>query len=256
MPTLFEDDIETTEEEHSQNEGSGSDGSEGSGDGSEGSGDGSEGSGDGSEGSGDGSGSGSKKSSTDDDDKDDKEGSGTSGSKEEPDKGSSKEESDEPKDTKKDNKQEKTEKPKDEPKKKPEDDKKPDTGKKAETGGAAINLSGQLFKKGSGGLKKTEKRDMKIDGTVLKYYKKKDDEKTAKKIELKAAEISDGGEKKGQYWMKIKIQEGKDKGKIREIAAMSKDDSKKWMDALKAVATGAGTPTPEKKNSGRKKTRY
>jgi len=138
-------------------------------------------------------------------------------------------------------------------KKKPEDDKKPDTGKKAETGGAAINLSGQLFKKGSGGLKKTEKRDMKIDGTVLKYYKKKDDEKTAKKIELKAAEISDGGEKKGQYWMKIKIQEGKDKGKIREIAAMSKDDSKKWMDALKAVATGAGTPTPEKKTPEEKK---
>jgi len=75
--------------------------------------------------------------------------------------------------------------------------KKPDTGKKAEAGSsAAINLSGQLLKKGSSGLKKTEKRDMKIDGTILKYYKKLNDEKTVKKIELKGAEISDGGEKK------------------------------------------------------------
>jgi len=139
-------------------------------------------------------------------------------------------------------------------KKKPEDEKKPDTGKKAEAGSAAINLSGQLLKKGSSGLKKTEKRDMKIDGTILKYYKRKDDEKTVKKIELKGAEISDGGEKKGgQFWMKIKIKEGKDSGKIREIAALSKDESKKWMDALKAVSTGTAASSPEKKPPEEKK---
>jgi len=53
--------------------------------------------------------------------------------------------------------------------------------------------------------------------------------------------------------MKIKIKEGKDSGKIREIAALSKDESKKWMDALKAVSTGTAASSPEKKPPEEKK---
>jgi len=143
----------------------------------------------------------------------DKEGSGSaaSGSKESSEKASS-----EPKEktTKKDDKKvepatkatapkTKDEKPTD---KKTKEDK-PATG--AGTGNAAGVFTGKLFKKGRGGRKKTEERNMKLEGTTLSYFKSQTDlesNKKGKTVDLNNATVALSKKKKTRKWFGLRSQ--------------------------------------------------
>jgi len=99
----------------------------------------------------------------------------------------------------------------------------------------------ELWKKGSGGLKKTEKRYMCIENTKIKYAKKESDLKSAKNfktIELKGAEIAAEKESGGKYWIKIKGHSH------REIACKNADTRTKWIALLKAAGGGGGESKP------------
>jgi len=127
---------------------------------------------------------------------------------------------------------------KEEPKKKEEDTKKKEKSDSIE----------QLWKRGSGGLKKTEQRFMCIDGTKLKYAKKENDlngTKGVKSIELKAAKILSEKELQGRFWIRIKGSH-----ENREIACKTKESRDKWLDILQAAS---GEAKAEKTKEDNKK---
>jgi len=95
----------------------------------------------------------------------------------------------------------------------------------------------QLFKKGAGGLKKTEPRYMAIEGTKIKYARKADDlkgSKGVKSIELKGAIISTDKDGNGKFWIRIK-----NKGNTRDIATKDADTRSKWVKLLESASGGA-----------------
>jgi len=117
------------------------------------------------------------------------------------------------------------------------------------------NLVEQLWKKGAGGLKKTEQRWMCIENTKVKYAKKEAELKSAKNvksIELKGADISSMDKNSGgKYWIRIKGPSN------REIACKTKDSRDKWIAALKQVAgneSKAGKAVEPKKPETKKVT--
>jgi len=264
MPKLFENEIVNTEEElseqktpkGSQEEGSGEEEGTGSGTGT-GTGSG-EGTGEDGSGEDDGTGTGSEESEEGSKkDSTDKEGSGSaaSGSKESSEKASS-----EPKEktTKKDDKKvepatkatapkTKDEKPTD---KKTKEDK-PATG--AGTGNAAGVFTGKLFKKGRGGRKKTEERNMKLEGTTLSYFKSQTDlesNKKGKTVDLNNATVAlSKKEDKKMVWITITTSSKKEKI-VREIAAKNKDEADTWVARLTQASGGKAAAAPSVKAKG------
>jgi len=203
MPKLFENEIVNTEEElseqktpkGSQEEGSGEEGT-GSGTGT-GTGSGEEGTGEEGTGEDDGTGTGSEESEGSKKDSTDKDGSGSaaSGSKESSEKASSEPKEKPKKDEKKAEPATKATAPKTKDDKPAQDkktkDDKPATG--AGTGNAAGVYTGKLFKKGMGGRKKTEERNMKLEGTTLSYFKSQadlDSNKKGKTVDLNNATVA------------------------------------------------------------------
>jgi len=93
-------------------------------------------------------------------------------------------------------------------------------------------------------MKKTEERDVKLEGQTLSYFKSKSDleaNKKGKTIDLNKATITLAKkEEKGKIWITITTSSKKK----REIAAKSKDDADTWLARLTQASAGAAASSP------------